>query len=362
MKKIIMKINEVISTKRLVKLIAILLVIYLITLTKGVWIELYHIIWTIVKPFLFGFIIAYAFNPLIAYLQSKGINKSISICLLWIILISIIVALCFMIVPMVYDKIASFITSIIYGVEWIADYASQNSSIDAIAIINSFSNYMISFLSKYETWLPTIVSGIPSQMSSIINFFTNAIFTIIIAIYLQFDFERIKRLIKQIAVLLVVDAKDYLQAMDNNVIVYIKSMLLLIVIRFIEYSIFYLLIGHQDWLIIGLLSAIAAVIPYIGGICANVIGIFTGLNLPFINQVIMWIGIVVLSNVDNYIISPIVHKKRSSVGPLLTLIAIFAGGVIGGAMGIMISLPIVIALRSCIEVYEEKHGKLFADL
>lgn len=362
MKKIIEKINETISTKRLFKVIALLLVVYLITLTNGVWIELYHIIIAITKPFLAGFIIAYVFNPIITYLQAKGVKKSISISLLWILLIGMIVTLCFMIVPMVYDKVASFITSIIYGVEWIADYASKNSSIDAIAIINSFTDYMIDFLNKYETWLPTLISSIPSQMSSIINLFTNAIFTIIISIYFQLDFDRIKYLIKQFATMLVSDAKVYLAAMDNDVIVYIKSMLLLVLIRFGEYSIFYLLIGHQDWLIIGLLSAIAAIIPYVGGICANVIGIFTGLNLPFINQIIMWIGIVVLSNVDNYIISPIVHKKRSSVGPLLSLVAIFAGGVIAGAIGIMVSLPVVIAIRSCIEVYEEKHGKLFADL
>ena len=73
------------------------------------------------------------------------------------------------------------------------------------------------------------------------------------------------------------------------------------------------------------------------------------------NLIALIIGILVLSNVDNYVISPIVHEKRSSLGPLLTIFVIFAGGVIYGPIGIMISVPVTIIVKTGLEVYKSKH-------
>mgnify|MGYP003509822170 FL=1 len=116
------------------------------------------------------------------------------------------------------------------------------------------------------------------------------------------------------------------------------------------------MIGHSDWLVLGVLSALGAIIPYIGGIVANAIGILSGLMLPMERIIFMLIGIVVLSNVDNYVISPIVHQKRSALGPLTTLLAIFAGGMIGNMVGIMLAIPFVLAIKTIIEVYQERHS------
>lgn len=73
------------------------------------------------------------------------------------------------------------------------------------------------------------------------------------------------------------------------------------------------------------------------------------------------IGIMILSNVDAYVISPLVHEKRSAMGPLITLFAVFAGGVIMGAVGIMVSVPAAIAIKTAIEVYEQKTDRKLYD-
>ena len=77
--------------------------------------------------------------------------------------------------------------------------------------------------------------------------------------------------------------------------------------RQVEYCAFYYCVGHHDWLIIGIISALGAVIPYIGGTVANAIGILTGLTLPSSNLEALIIGIIVLSNVDNYVTVSYTH-------------------------------------------------------
>ena len=46
-----------------------------------------------------------------------------------------------------------------------------------------------------------------------------------------------------------------------------------------------------------------------------------------------------------YIIAPIVHSRSSQVPPLWTLLCVFAGGMLLGPIGIMISIPVFMSLR-----------------
>ena len=71
-----------------------------------------------------------------------------------------------------------------------------------------------------------------------------------------------KGYVKKAFHLFIPNSDIYLHEIDENVTVYLKSMALLILIRFVEYCAFYYCVGHHDWLIIGIISALGAVIPY----------------------------------------------------------------------------------------------------
>ena len=127
-------------------------------------------------------------------------------------------------------------------------------------------------------------------------------------------------------------------------------------IKFCEYACLYFLVGHGDWLIIALLTAIGLIIPYFGATIANCIGILTALTLSPIRFITLLIGIALLANLDGYVIGPLVHKKRSQLGPLVSIMVVFAGGIIAGVVGITIGIPLALAIKSIYEIYEEEHA------
>ena len=45
------------------------------------------------------------------------------------------------------------------------------------------------------------------------------------------------------------------------------------IIQFFEYSILFFVVGHPNWLILGILACITTVIPYFGGLITNIIAI-----------------------------------------------------------------------------------------
>lgn len=355
LKKLFGQLNETFSLQMMHKLIAILLIVLLLIHTWSVWGSALTLLWDIVKPFAFGFLLAYVCYPLIDFMKRKGVSSNLVIIGILVLLTGLAAVLILTVVPMLYSKLIDLLTSLAGSVEWIGDFIKEYANLQDFSLVDTISDQLVGFLKGYESWLPQVVSTIPSWMSYILDYLTNILFTLIIAIYMMADFERIRSWIVRIACWCFGNVKEYLVEIDESIHVYLKSMILVIVIRFVEYCLFYYLIGHSDWMVLGVLSALGAVIPYVGGIVANAVGILSGLMLPMERIIILLIGIVILSNVDNYVISPIVHKKRSALGPLTTLLAIFAGGMIGGVIGIMFSVPVVLAMKTIAEVYETKH-------
>ncbi|MEF9962202.1 MAG: AI-2E family transporter [Erysipelotrichaceae bacterium] len=353
-RSVLKKIDEKISLPLLTKIGATLLILYLLKATTTVWGTWVSTIISILEPFIIGFILAYVISPLIEYLQKKGVPKNISIVIFWLVVIALFSLLILVLLPIIYDKIVAFLGSLVDGVRWVN--IKLNVFIhpkEEITIIDSLSATIIKFLQSYENWLPGFVSSLPGFMNTFLNVFTTTLFSIIIAIYMLFDFDRIKVNIKKITHFLSNNNEIYLSRINEDVGVYIKSLLILMFIKFIEYSLFYYLIGHQDWLIVAILTAVGVMVPYLGGTIANGIAILTALTLEPIRIFFLLVGIVVLSNIDAYVISPLIHKKRSYLGPLTTLFSVFAGGVIYGAVGIMISVPLAIAIRSAFYVHAQ---------
>ena len=64
------------------------------------------------------------------------------------------------------------------------------------------------------------------------------------------------------------------------------------------------------------------------------------------------IAIIILSNIDAYVTGPMVHSHNVKIPPLWALFAILAGGTLAGPVGIMLGIPVYLALRVIVH-YEE---------
>lgn len=110
------------------------------------------------------------------------------------------------------------------------------------SLVNSITNNIVNILQSYDDWVPQLVSSLPGLMNTVLNVVTNVLFSIIIAIYMLFDFERIKRGLRKFVHLFFKNSDIYLHEIDQNVTVYLKSLIILMLIKFIEYSAFYFMI------------------------------------------------------------------------------------------------------------------------
>lgn len=354
-KEFIKELNEKISSALLLKIVLVLVILFLIMLTDSVWGSWIYLLISILKPFFYGFALAYVIHPFIDFLESKGVRRNLGILAFWIFVFVGTVLLTWAVIPTLYERIISFMDSMIDGVEWIfAQLTTLAEDNSAQSIFATIEKTLVGILNESQKLIPDVASSIPSILKSFMDGFTTAVVSMVISIYFLYDFQKVKTKIRIIFQKLWPGSEVYLHEIDDDVIVYVKSMLIVMFIKLIEYSLFYYIFGHQDWAILGILTSLGLIIPYFGATIANCIGILTALTLPVPKIILMIIGICILANVDAYVISPLVHQKRSDVGPLMSLLAVFVGGNLLGAIGIMLSMPVAVALKGVKELYDSK--------
>ncbi len=108
-------------------------------------------------------------------------------------------------------------------------------------------------------------------------------------------------------------------------------------------------------LLIGVVAGILDVIPYVGAIAgwlpAFAIALFTnGIE----NAVFVTVGIVVINQLEGHIIAPNVVSKSVELTPLAVVLALIAGGELGGIAGLLLAVPVAGIIRVIIVNFRPK--------
>ena len=145
----------------------------------------------------------------------------------------------------------------------------------------------------------------------------------------------------------------YVKRLDIEINNYFVGLLKNILIQFFEYTIVFFLIGHPNYLILGILAAVTTIIPYFGGLVINILALVIASVISTKLFILTLIVCIICPNIDGYIIGPKVYGKTNKLHPLVNIFAVFAGGILGGFWGILMSLPIAIIIIATIKFFKE---------
>ena len=336
----------------LVKLLLLFLIVLTIHVSWEVYSGLFSLVLGVLSPFIIAFIIAYITHPLFIFMQSKKIPKGVAISIFWVVFIVGFGLIMIVLVPMIYDKCLDLISSLNTTIIWLSQRVNElevDSQITEMIVSN-----LIDMLKNLQVLLPEITKILPAIATQFISTLASIFMVFIITIYMMIDYENVRAAIRSLAATLSKSAPVYMEGVDDVVGVYFRSLFILMIIKFVEYSFLYYIVGHRDWLIIGILTAIGLLVPFVGATLANTVGVVTALTLPLPNIIFLLLGIAILSNIDAYLIAPFVHSKRSLIRPLWTLFAVLAGNAIAGATGIFFAVPVYLAIRVIIQTYRQR--------
>jgi predicted PurR-regulated permease PerM len=108
-----------------------------------------------------------------------------------------------------------------------------------------------------------------------------------------------------------------------------------------------MLIGIKHALLIGVIFALLNLIPYVGALIGNLIGVL----LTLTSSTELWPVITVLAVIavvqflDNNILMPRIVGSKVKINAMFAIIGVLVGGTIAGVSGMFLSLPIIAVLK-----------------
>jgi predicted PurR-regulated permease PerM len=117
--------------------------------------------------------------------------------------------------------------------------------------------------------------------------------------------------------------------------------------------------GIENWLLLGVLTALGTFIPYLGAICSAVPGVLMGLSQSPHHFFMACLVYLCIHIIEGYIVQPLVMKRAVEVRPALLLVGQTVFGVLLGLPGVVVASPLLVCLQIGIEYFyvERKLGK-----
>ncbi|WP_312473952.1 AI-2E family transporter [Neobacillus sp.] len=329
-------------------LLLLLIAIYVFLKINFVWMPILRVAVIIILPFIIGGFITYLLHPIVEKLHEKGLHRGLAIILIYIIFFGGIGFALYKGIPAMIDQLKDLSESAPVFAEqyreWIDKLQSQTRA------------WPDGLQARLDDGIDTFEKKLDSLLTILVNilmkFFNSALIMMIIpfiAFYMLKDFQLIKR-----AAWYITPKKWrkkgtlFLKDVDESLGSYIRGQLLIcIIIGSISALLFW--IFHLRYpLLLGLIVGATNVIPYfgpiIGAVPAVIIAATSSVKLVIITLVIVF-G---LQFLEGNILSPYIVGKSLHMHPLIIMIALTAGGEIGGILGLIVAVPVLVILKVAI--------------
>lgn len=288
--------------------------------------------------------------------KHKKMIRLISLILSIILIFGILGLILFLIIPEFVEAVSQISHNLPSNFNFINDLLNKASNLypefkEYIKTID-IKNILTSIGMQTGNIVTVVVTFLSSTISKLVMFF----FGFIIAIYILADKENLTRQTKKLL-------KAFLPDNMSNQIIRVVKLTNVTFTKFItgqcldaaltgfEFFIILSIIKVPYALILGVLFAITALIPYIGAFITLVIGaVLVAVSNP-INALWYTIAFFALQQFDDNFTYPKIVGKSVGLPALWALVAVLIGGSIFGFVGMIISIPISSVLYTLLREY-----------
>lgn len=353
-------------------LIVFILSITLLALSKigFVLIPFAIFIRTIFLPIILAGICFYLFNPLIDFSERAGVKRTISILLLYVLIIGILTIIISSVLPILKEQIQSLIMNIPTLTKEVQHTVLQlahndfvekwmqplNADIDRIS--QSVSGYLSNNAADFSHGIFSVVGTITEVIMAV------AVLPFIL-FYLLKDGDNLPTYILQfLPDQSRSETKRILSEMNHALSSYIRGQIFVSLCIGTLLLIGYLIIGLDYALTLAIIAMVTNVVPYLGPIIAITPAIILALiHSPsmLLKLAIVW---VIVQLLEGKLISPQIMGKSLRVHPITVIFVILTAGNLFGLPGIILAVPGYAVLKVIVtHIYQfiRLQSNMFAD-
>jgi len=357
--------NEIIYlSKNILKLLFIVLIVMIVLggLSICQKLGIFTIVFRVLKvlaPLFIGFIIAWLFSPLVNKMTKKGMSRILASIIIYIILVAFLFGFFKEFIPVLYEQVNELIKVIPNILNKVSDFII--SFIDRIEFegldIESIKSNILHVVNNLGTSLSSnLPTTIMDGLTSIISGIGTILFSLIIGLYMLFDFDNIStHFLKLIPKRHQMEMAQLIENIGIEVRKCVNGTLLVATMVFVCNTIGFSLVGLNGALLFGLFCGVTDLIPFIGPYIGSAAATIVALTQSTILGVAVLIITIIVQCVENYILQPVVMSKATNLHPVTIICGLLLFGHFFGIFGMILATPIMSIFKVLWHFLDEKY-------
>ena len=308
------------------------------------------ILWTfrvVFPPLIFAGAIVFILNPLVTMLARRGIPRAVGAAVAYLGIVGLIALAALALAPLVSDQADQFRDewpAIRDDVEEWVDERAEDSQGTAFEFTRQ---ELEDSLTDNDLTVREQIDRLQDVGARVFHVLLILVLGPVIAFYLLVDLPHIRRVAESL-----VPASAHAEVMvvasrlNRAIGGFFRGQLFVALIVGILCSIGLFAIGLRFWLLIGLVAGLFNIIPLVGPWIGGIPGMLVALTTGDLGQALGVVVVMVAAQqIDNHFITPYVMQRAVKLHPAAVILALLAGGTIGGFAGLLLAVPTAAVLK-----------------
>ncbi len=289
--------------------------------------------------------IAFAFSPVVTYLEKLRVPRRIAIAFVYLGLIGVVLVLATLVVPATLAQVQALANNapsyINFSQNWIDKTQEFLAAHVGRAYLPADFENLRGFIAQRVSLSLAIV--LSSFSAILVQTFTGALIGISALVLAAFFLYRGDTVFDSWYALLPVARRTQARALGHELALvfgsYVSGQLALCATTGLLIFSFTLIAGFKFALLLGIVAGIAYAVPFIGMLAVHVLALV--LAAPQGATTVIWVQVIVftIGRVADTLLVPKIMSESVGVSPIVVMFAVFAGGELFGLPGLLLGIP-----------------------
>ncbi|MCL6270672.1 AI-2E family transporter [Sansalvadorimonas sp. 2012CJ34-2] len=309
---------------------------------------LIYLLGPVLTPFLVSMVLAYLGDPIVDWLERRGLGRTLSVCIVFLLVSLIFIVALLVVIPGLVKQVRIAIELLPTLGHWmqatlvpkLSEYADLPPD---LFNLKDLSTRLSGHWNEGGGVLKQVSHAVSGSTMAMAGFLANAFLVPVVTFYLLRDWDHMVHNIglmipRNLAPTVIGLAKQC----DEVLGAFLKGQLMVMLLLGLTYGVGLWMVGLQFALLVGLVAGLASIVPYMGFIVgigiAMVMAVF---QFDSFWQIASVVGVFVVGQaLEGMVFTPLLVGDRIGLHPVAVIFAIMAGGQLFGFAGILLALPV----------------------
>jgi predicted PurR-regulated permease PerM len=293
-----------------------------------------------------AFIVATAIRPVVGKVQKYKIPRSISIPVIYLIIIFTFSLMIFIIGKTLTTELIALgkdLPSIINNLQSQIPFFAQFD-------LSSYTENTSTALASLGKDFGGNINLALKAFNNVFDIFTSLLTMIVISLYLTLDLDGI---MKNITKFVPKENRDQFMKIyfkvEDQVGAWLRGQLFLMLLIGVIMYIILKVLGVPFALPLAIFAGLMEILPIIGPLVFSAVMIIVAFTVSPFTAITVAIACLITQQLEAHVIVPLTMKKAVGLSPVTTIIAIIAGGTLLGVIGALLAVPIAAVISAVIQ-------------